>query len=330
MIKNNCYITNELINPEHLEATLDDPSCGGVVTFVGKVRNHHDGWQVTSLTYEAYIPMAEKIFAQIAAEAAQKSGAKEVRIVHRVGDLQISDVAVWVGVQSPHRAEAFAACRYAIDELKQRAPIWKKEHYADSGSEWVACHQEVKTAVILAGGQSRRFGSDKLFAELNGKTLVETLIETLKHCGFQIFISGPKNKFGHLGLPVIEDEHPYEGPLCALSGVWKKTTADRILVVAGDMPFIGPAVVDELWKKGQMTDVTILRNTRGPSPLPGVYSRRTRKTIVPLLKEGRRDLFSLLDKGLLVEIIDKNKFTGNEAEQSLVNINTTNDLNSLI
>jgi len=70
----------------------------------------------------------------------QRFEVKNVSIVHRVGDLQIGDIAVWVGVQSAHRKQAFEACEYAVDELKKRAPIWKKEHYVDGDSDWVACH----------------------------------------------------------------------------------------------------------------------------------------------------------------------------------------------
>ncbi|MBI4412450.1 MAG: molybdenum cofactor biosynthesis protein MoaE [Deltaproteobacteria bacterium] len=348
-------ITHKPIDPSNLEAELNDPACGGVVAFVGKVRNHHDGKKVTGLTYEAYVPMAEKILTAIAAEAVEKFGVKEAKILHRVGDLEIGDIAVWVGVESAHRAEAFEACRYVIDELKQRTPIWKKEHYQDGKRQWVGCKdqgpgtrdQGLKAlghgsrvtghgskhkyiAVILAGGQSKRFGNDKLFALFKGRTLVEILLSTLKSCGFDVVISGPKNKFGHLGVPIIGDEHPFDGPLSALSSVWKKTTADRILVVAGDMPFISSSVIGELWEKNRMADVTLLCGASGPSPLPGVYSRETQKTIIQLLKEGRRDLFSLLDRGFLVEIIDKNKFApGNEGEQALVNINTANDLDCL-
>ncbi len=332
-------ITTKPINISALEAQLNDPSCGGVVTFVGKVRNHHDGKQVTNLTYEAYAPMAEKIFKLIATEGIEKFGVKEIKIIHRVGDLQIGDVAVWVGVQSAHRAEAFEACQYAIDELKKRAPIWKKEYYANAESEWVRCHhEEKKVAVILAGGQSKRFGwvdhswvnypwvshpSDKLLVKLNGKTFIEMLIETLGQCGFQIIISGPKKKFGPIGLPIIEDEHPHEGPLSALSSIWKKISADKILVVAGDMPFITPSVIEALWSQSRKADITLLENGEKSSPLPAVYSRKTASAADKLLEKGRRDLMSLWNCGLEVQTINEKI---DDQRKSLININTLSDL----
>ena len=135
-------ITTKPIPVAQLTEQLENPSCGGIVIVVGKVRNHHEGKKVIGLTYEAYQPMAEKIFLKIAAEATKKFGVIQVKIVHRVGQLQIGDVAVWVGVEAPHRAAAFGACQYAIDELKTRAPIWKKEHYQDAESQWVTCSYE--------------------------------------------------------------------------------------------------------------------------------------------------------------------------------------------
>lgn len=133
-------ITDKPIPIQELENEFHDPSCGAFITFVGKVRNHHEGKKVTSLEYEAYIPMAEKIFDAIRREAIDQFGVKKLTIIHRAGHLQIGDIAVWVGVEAAHRDEAFVACRYAIDELKKRAPIWKKEYYEEGESQWVVCH----------------------------------------------------------------------------------------------------------------------------------------------------------------------------------------------
>jgi len=115
-------------------------ACGGLVVFEGLVRNNHEGRQVKGLSYEAYIPMTKKIFEQIIEEARAEFGIKDVVILHRLGDLDLGDCAVWISVGAEHRKEAFLACEYIIDELKRRAPIWKKEHYLSGDSEWVACH----------------------------------------------------------------------------------------------------------------------------------------------------------------------------------------------
>lgn len=109
---------------------------GGIVRFLGIVRASSDGRAVTGLSYEAYEPMALAVFAAIADEARERYGEVQLSIVHATGELAVGDVAVAVTAQAAHRAAAFDACRYAIDELKQRAPIWKQERYADGDARW--------------------------------------------------------------------------------------------------------------------------------------------------------------------------------------------------
>jgi sulfur-carrier protein adenylyltransferase/sulfurtransferase len=120
---------------------LADPACGGYASFEGWVRDHNDGRQVERLEYEAFATLAVREGERIVAEAIEKFGVRRAACVHRVGDLALGEMAVWVGVSAPHRAEAFAACRYIIDEVKHRVPIWKKEHYVDGDSGWVNCER---------------------------------------------------------------------------------------------------------------------------------------------------------------------------------------------
>ena len=108
---------------------------GALCLFLGVVRGDNDGRRVLRLEYEAYEDMALPLMEEIAADARRQFGVSDVRIVHRLGRLEIGEVSVAVAAASPHRAEAFAACRYAIDTLKARVPIWKKEFYAD-GAVW--------------------------------------------------------------------------------------------------------------------------------------------------------------------------------------------------
>ena len=112
------------------------PADGAVCLFVGVVRNENSGRRVRHLEYEAYEDMALPLMEQIAAEAGRRWLASEVRIVHRLGRLEIGEPSVAVAVASPHRPEAFAACRFAIDTLKATVPIWKKEVYED-GAIWL-------------------------------------------------------------------------------------------------------------------------------------------------------------------------------------------------
>jgi molybdopterin synthase catalytic subunit len=112
------------------------PADGAACLFVGVVRNENRGRTVVGLEYEAYEEMALPLMEAIAAEARERFPVTEVRLVHRLGPLAVGEPSVAVAVSSPHRAEAFAACRFAIDTLKARVPIWKKELYAD-GSAWL-------------------------------------------------------------------------------------------------------------------------------------------------------------------------------------------------
>ena len=112
------------------------PGDGALCLFVGVVRNQNRGRAVVRLEYEAYEEMALPLMQEIAAETRRRFPVTLVRLVHRLGRLEIGEASVAVAVSSPHRAEAFAACRFAIDTLKAQVPIWKKELYAD-GSEWL-------------------------------------------------------------------------------------------------------------------------------------------------------------------------------------------------
>ncbi|MBD2203078.1 molybdenum cofactor biosynthesis protein MoaE [Calothrix sp. FACHB-1219] len=123
----------------------EDPANGAIVMMSGMVRNQTDGKPVVALEYQAYEPMALRVFAQIAAEIRSLwNDVNRVVIHHRIGRLQVGEISVLVAVGCPHRSEAFEACRYAIDTLKHNAPIWKKEHWQDGSSSWVsigACEQ---------------------------------------------------------------------------------------------------------------------------------------------------------------------------------------------
>ena len=131
-------IVRDAIRNEDVLDRVGAEEDGAAVLFLGIVRDHADGRPVTGMTYEAYEEMAEPVLREIALEAAQRSGSDRVAVVHRVGDLRVGEASVAIAVSSPHRAEAFDASRYVIEEIKKRLPVWKKEHYADGSREWVA------------------------------------------------------------------------------------------------------------------------------------------------------------------------------------------------
>ena len=152
-----------------LRQSLEDPSCGGFASFEGWVRDHNEGRAVARLEYEAYAELAVREGERIVAEALQQFGVRRARCVHRVGALALGELAVWIGVSSPHRGEAFAACRYIIDEVKHRVPIWKKEHYQDGDSGWVNCERcAIPTVADVAPGHGTHQHRDHAHSVVGG------------------------------------------------------------------------------------------------------------------------------------------------------------------
>ena len=129
-------VTREPLDLAQAAKAVTSPDCGAVATFVGVVRNHNQGRPVRWLDYECYEPLAVKSLERIAAEAAAKWPGTRLSIAHRVGPMQIGEASVVIAAASPHRADAFAACRYAIERIKQIVPIWKHEHF-DGGETWI-------------------------------------------------------------------------------------------------------------------------------------------------------------------------------------------------
>jgi molybdopterin synthase catalytic subunit len=120
---------------------VTDNHCGAFVAFEGWIRDHNEGQAVERLEYEVYRPVAEKEGARIIDEALERFAISHALCVHREGLLELGDIAVIVCVSAAHRGAAFDACRYIIDAVKTRLPIWKKEHYVSGVSEWVNCEQ---------------------------------------------------------------------------------------------------------------------------------------------------------------------------------------------
>lgn len=133
--------TQSAIDTESARRELLDLGAGGYVSFEGWVRDHNEGLEVTRLEYEAFQELGVKEGERIISDALRRFPLKHALSIHRLGSLQLSDMAVWVGVSSAHRGEAFDACRFIIDEVKQRVPIWKKEHYRSGDSGWVNCER---------------------------------------------------------------------------------------------------------------------------------------------------------------------------------------------
>jgi molybdopterin synthase catalytic subunit len=131
------WIVETPLELEPLLRETEDSASGALVIFYGTVRNENDGRPVQAMAYEAHVALAEKVLREVEAEAVERFGVRHCRIQHRVGLLQLGEPSVLIVVRAGHRGEAYAASRFAIDEVKQRAPIWKEEHYADGDSRYL-------------------------------------------------------------------------------------------------------------------------------------------------------------------------------------------------
>ena len=129
-------VSQDPIDPAGVLSRVGASEDGATLLFLGVVRDHADGRGVSGMRYDAYAEMARSVLLEIAGEAAGRLGTERVAGVHRVGELEIGEVSVAVAVSSPHRAEAYDASRYVIEEIKKRLPVWKEEHYTDGASKW--------------------------------------------------------------------------------------------------------------------------------------------------------------------------------------------------
>ncbi len=138
------WLTADPIEVNDVISKVVRPEAGAISTFIGVAREFTQGKRTLYLEYQAYVPMAEKKLAEIAAEIEQKWSNTKTAIAHRTGRLDISEVAVAIAVSTPHRNDAFEASRYAIERIKEIVPIWKKEHWED-GTQWIGDQKENKS-----------------------------------------------------------------------------------------------------------------------------------------------------------------------------------------
>ena len=132
-----CRVVAEPIDGCALLAETVSPRDGAALLFLGVVRNHNEGQDVAGLEYEAYTEMAASVLEAVVAEACERWDTGEIRVVHRIGSLRIGEASVAIAVASPHRDAAYQASRYIIEELKKRAPIWKREGYVAGEKAWL-------------------------------------------------------------------------------------------------------------------------------------------------------------------------------------------------
>ena len=133
-------IVTDPIAPEAVLNDLTSSKDGVCLLFLGVVRDHNEGRAVSGLDYEVYQGMAGKTLADISSEASDRFGTDRITVLHRIGELKVGEISTAIAVATPHRGEAYEASRYIIEELKQRLPIWKREHYLDGETQWVGGH----------------------------------------------------------------------------------------------------------------------------------------------------------------------------------------------
>jgi molybdopterin synthase catalytic subunit len=136
-LKNFSRIQTTALNQDCFDGIQHFPECGGICIFIGTVRNHHEGKAVKALKYTAYAPVAEKMIRAIEQQIQAKYQVSYVRVIHRVGALEIGDTAIIAMAYAVHRREAFQACEEAVERVKHEVPVWKEEFYADGSSQYV-------------------------------------------------------------------------------------------------------------------------------------------------------------------------------------------------
>lgn len=131
-------ITKQPIDPQEASSSVRHPSCGAVAVFQGEIRNQNEGKNVLGLEYEVYEDFFHAETRRIVREVREKWAIYDIALIQRIGKLDVGEVGVVIAVSSPHRRESLEALSYVIEEFKQRAPVWKKEHYAEA-AEWIHC-----------------------------------------------------------------------------------------------------------------------------------------------------------------------------------------------
>jgi molybdopterin synthase catalytic subunit len=150
------WITRDVVSADSVLPHVGGPGDGAIDLFLGVVRDHNEGRPVSGMFYDAYVEMAERALAEIVSEAAGMDGVARVAAVHRIGELAIGEVSVAIAASAPHRAAAFAATRYVIEQIKERLPVWKQERYLTGEQTWLpgesmAAVQHERTGISDAG-----------------------------------------------------------------------------------------------------------------------------------------------------------------------------------
>ena len=252
------YLVSHAIDVAALLATVQTPGRGGVAAFVGTVRNHHGGRDVLRLDYSAYGPMAEAECARIEAEA-ESRWSVSVALQHRIGRLEIGDAAVAIAAASAHRDEAFLACRYVIEEVKRRAPIWKKEFYADGTVGWVEPSRGGEAGKTVSGEAAKRTGkTDQALTDRLARPLRSLRISVTDRCNMRCRYCMPEQDYVWLPRASILSFEEID----RLAGIFAGLGVDKIRLTGGE-PLLRhdlPKLVALLRGRPQLHDIALTTN----------------------------------------------------------------------
>lgn len=258
-----CITSNPIVIQEAFDFVAD-PAHGAADCFIGAVRDHNLGRQVKGITYEVHADLTEKVCVGLCKEIQKQWGETlKIYISHFHGRLDIGGISIVIAVSSPHRDESFKACRFLIEEIKHRCPIWKKEHYIDGDSEWVKghalCSHGNKTnhsniiGVVLAGGKSSRMGQDKAMLPYRNKRLIDHMVEILSLTDLigikKTVVSGEIE-----GFDCVKDLVNERGPIGGIYSVLKRILEENqdvdgtpsLLILPVDMPHLNADLLQGL------------------------------------------------------------------------------------
>ncbi len=286
-------LTREPIDSNQVFREIEDRHAGGHAHFVGTIRQEAG---IEGIEYECYESMALLLMEKIVEEAGKQWPIIKVAVVHRYGWVPVGEAAVAIAISCGHRAEAFEACRYVIDRIKSEVPIWKKDYESDCH-----CHRSDEkmkpvTAVVLAGGQSSRFGRNKAFASYQGSTFVERTVRTLQSVFENVILVTNTQDYHFLNIPILQDFKAHQGPIGGIVTALSQVKTEQLFVVACDMPLLDPQIIREVVQVSSTYDAVIPVYEESQEYLMAVYSRKLLAPLCEALLQGRASLKSFFEK----------------------------------
>ncbi|QQR81304.1 MAG: molybdenum cofactor biosynthesis protein MoaE [Deltaproteobacteria bacterium] len=253
-------LTQDKIETWKILQSLHNVKAGGHVHFVGTIR---DDQGILGLRYDCYETMALSEIKKIVEEAKRRWPVIEASVVHRIGWVPVGEEAVVVAVACAHRKEAFEACEYIIDTLKHEVPIWKM----GEGAQECCAHTTSSpvladiTGVILAGGKSSRFGTNKALVPWKQHTFIEEVLHTMQSVFDRVVIvTNTPEVYQHLGVEMLKDAIPHQGPLGGIEVALRECGSS--FVVACDMPLVTSEEIKSILSKRSQKSEAVIAFTR--------------------------------------------------------------------